>query len=430
MNATAYSLPAYLGGSPAIDPAEPVSGRWPVMTCREERAVIQILQEGNISTHPVIGRLEEDYRRLTGRRFALAHCNGTAALLAAFFAAGLKPGDEVLVPSATFWASALPMLWLGALPVFCESEPDSLGIDPVDAEKKITSKTRALVLVHLWGLPCKVDRLHDLARRHNLILIEDASHAHGATWRGRPAGSLADLSVFSLQGDKLAPGGEGGILLTDREAHFEQAACLGDIHRIAQLNGPKRRFAATGFGLKTRIAPVSAAIAREQLALLKRNNQARAKNIRDLARRLEPLGIGTFPGNDETERVYFEFIVRADPEQTGLPVEALLAALQAEGATVSAPRYPLLHQQPFFTEGHFKEIARLERGCPYPDYRQTYLPLTEAVNRELIRLPLFLGAEQKLVDAYAQAFEKVLKHAPKVLAKWRDSSYNGGYGPR
>jgi dTDP-4-amino-4,6-dideoxygalactose transaminase len=425
MSGYAKTLPAYLGGEPVIDATLPVSRRWPMMTDAEERAVLEILRDGNISTHPVIRGLEQDYCRFTGRRRALAHCNGTAALLAAFFAAGLGPGDEVLVPSATFWASALPMLWLGALPVFCESEPALLGPDPEDVEKKITPRTRAIVLVHLWGLPCRVDRLLDIAKKHSLKVIEDASHAHGAAWRGRPAGRFGDLSVFSLQGDKLAPGGEGGVLLCDSDEDFERAACLGDIHRIARLEGPNRRFAATGFGLKTRIAPLSAAIARAQLAALARNNHNREENIHRLSSRLEALGIDTFSPGAETRRVYFEFIVRANPRKTGVPVDALLAALLAEGAQVSAPRYPLLHQQPFFTEGHFKTIARLGDGFPYPDYRKATLPGTEAVNRELLRLPLFLGAGRETVDRYADAFGKIIAHAPKVLAKWEDSSYNG-----
>src|SRR5262249_37803164 len=156
-------------------------------------------------------------------------CNGTAALLAAFWAIDLKPGDEVLVPSATFWASVVPMLWVGAIPVFCESELDRLGLDPADAEQRITSRTRALVVTHLWGMPAKMTDLIALARRHNLKIIEDASHAQGAIWRDRPCGTLGDVGVFSLQTSKLAPAGEGGILLTNDEALLERAICLGDI---------------------------------------------------------------------------------------------------------------------------------------------------------------------------------------------------------
>src|SRR3989344_3648680 len=188
-------LPAILGGKPSVALDQQAANRWPVLTGEDEQAVQRVLRDGNISTHPVIRELEQDYAAFTGRRHALAHNNGTAALLAAFFALDLKPGDEIIVPSATFWASVAPMLWLGALPIFCESEPERLGPDPVDIESKITARTKAIVVVHLWGMPCKMTEIQAIARRHNLKIIEDASHAHGARWRGRPCGTLGDISV-------------------------------------------------------------------------------------------------------------------------------------------------------------------------------------------------------------------------------------------
>ena len=152
------SLPALLGGPKAVTLDATDANRWPILTEEDEAAVCAVLRDGDISLHPVTRQLEEDYRNLLGVRHALAHCNGTAALFAAFFALDLEPGDEVLVPSATFWASVVPMLWLGAIPVFCGSEPQRLGLDPEDVERKITSRTRAMVVVHLWGMPCKMTR--------------------------------------------------------------------------------------------------------------------------------------------------------------------------------------------------------------------------------------------------------------------------------
>lgn len=129
-------LVAILGGAAAVTDSHVEATNWPVLTSEDEQAVINVMRDGDISTHPVIRDLEEDYAKFTNRRHALAHNNGTAALLAAFFALDLKPGDEVIVPSATFWASVVPMLWLGAIPVFCESEPDRLGLDPDDIVKR------------------------------------------------------------------------------------------------------------------------------------------------------------------------------------------------------------------------------------------------------------------------------------------------------
>lgn len=407
-------LPAMLGGTPAVTADQTAANRWPILTRDDEEAVLRILRDGNISTHPVIRELEQDYRALTGRKHALAHCNGTAALLAAFFALDLQPGDEILVPSATFWASVLPMLWVGAVPVFCESEPERLGLDPQDVERKITPRTRAIVVVHLWGLPCKMTEIGDIARRHGLRIIEDASHAHGASWRGRPCGALGDISVFSLQGDKLAPGGEGGVLLTDDDALHERAVCLGDITRIIELETPARRFAATSFGIKTRIAPVSAAIARAQLTQLRERNARRNANLVYLSEQLETLGFHTFLAPAHIERTYFEYLIRYDSTRVPLPLDLLLEALHAEGCEAALPRYPLIHQQPFFTEGHWRRVLRSDRA-DLPDYAQVRLPVTESANETMLKLPAFPSADRELLDQYARAFAKVVHHAEAIL---------------
>lgn len=377
---------------------------WPRIDAADEAAVLQVLRDGKTSTHPVVRELEADYARLTGRRHALAHCNGTAALMAAFYALDLQPGDEVLVPTATFWASVLPMLWFGLVPVFCESETGQLGPCPEDMAQRLTPRTKAMVVVHLWGLPAKMDELQALAEAHQLAIIEDASHAHGARFRGRPCGGFGDVSVFSMQGDKLAPAGEGGVLLTDDPEIHARAVCLGDMRRIPELEGPARRFAATSFGIKTRIAPMSAALGRSQLSKLHEHNARREANHRRLAAVLEELGLETFLGPDHVQRVWFEFMVR--PRDKSVDVEALCAALRAEGARVDHPRYPLLHQQPFFTEGHWRRIGRLAKTLPDPDPRD--LPKTTAANRRLLRLPNFPGPDLGLIDQYAAAFRRVM----------------------
>jgi dTDP-4-amino-4,6-dideoxygalactose transaminase len=406
----AAARPAVLGGRPAVTLDQTEANRWPILTAADEAAVLEVLRDGDLSLHPVTRRLEDDYRARFGARHALAHCNGTAALLAAFLALDLQPGDQVLVPSATHWASVVPMLWLGLVPVFCESEPERLGLDPADAERRVGPRTRALVIVHLWGLPARMTELLSLARRHGLKVIEDASHAPGAVWRGRPCGSLGDLSVFSLQSSKLAPAGEGGILLTQDDAYHERAVCLGDVMRILELPTPAMRFAGTSFGLKTRMAPLSAAVARTQLAALPERNARRNDNLRYLSGRLERLGLHTFLPPAHVERVYFEYLVRPRPDTWALSPEQIVTALRAEGCEAALPRYPLLHQQPLFTEGHFAKVARLEGRADgsLPVYRPDALPRTEAFNGSLLRLPSFPSASRELLDQYVEACEKVL----------------------
>jgi perosamine synthetase len=414
--------PAILGGTPAVTGTNAEANRWPILGSEERRAVLEVLSDGDLSFHESTRRLEEEYAAFFGRRFALAHCNGTAALLAAFFALGLEPGDEILVPSATFWASVVPMLWVGALPVFCESEPERMGLDPDDAEKKITSRTRALVLVHLWGMPCRLDPLLDLARRHNLAVVEDASHAHGARHGERPCGGFGEVSVFSLQTSKLAPAGEGGMLLTDEPEIFHQAVALGDMVRLWELEAPERRFAATTFGIKTRLAPLSAAVARVQLRRLEERNRLRRENLEYLSRRLQPLGVETFLPPAGVERTYFEFVVRWE-RANELPKDHLLQALRAEGCEVSDARYPLLHQQPLFTEGIYRRVARVDRPEGPPIYRPDALPRTEGIREELFRLPAFPRAENGLLDRYAEAFEKVVEHIEPIRDKLSNTEF-------
>lgn len=404
--------PALLGGPAAVTHDHDPVCRWPIFDADDEAVLLSVLRDGNVSTHPVIRELERDYAAWSGRKHAVAHCNGTAALHAAFFALGLEPGDEVLVPSATFWASVVPMCWHGLIPVFCESEPERLGIDPRDMERKITPRTRAIVVVHLWGMPSKMGEIRALADRHRLKIIEDASHTHGASWRGIPCGALGDISVFSLQGDKLAPGGEGGILLCDDDEYRERALCLGDITRIIELPGAARRFAATSFGIKTRIAPLSAALARVQLKKLDAHNALRNANQQRLSLALEPLGLETFLPPPHIRRVYFESIIR--PRIEGLSQRRLIEALQAEGCRVSQPRYPLLHQQPFFTEGHWRKVARIEGTGALPDYSQVSLPQTEAAAPRLLRLPVFAQRDNGIIDDYIRAFQKVVDNREAI----------------
>lgn len=409
------NLPAILGGQPAVTLDQTQANRWPVMTEDDERAVIQVMRDGDISTHSVIRELENDYRNFFGMPHVLAHCNGTSALMAAFWAIGLKPGDEVLVPSATFWASVLPLVWFGAVPVFCESESERLGLDPIDMAKKITPRTKAIVVVHLWGFPSKMTEIHALAQKHGLRIIEDASHAQGAFWRGKPCGTLGDISVFSLQGGKLAPAGEGGMFLCRKYEYWERAVCFGDITRIIELETPARRFAATSFGIKTRIAPLSAAIARNQLARLNENNKNRNHNLVYLSTGLEKLGIHTFLPPEHIQRVYFEYLVCPNFDVIGMPINLFIEALKAEGCLAALPRYPLLHQQPFFSEGAFLDVMRPKDNASVPDYSAVSLPVTERVNSTMMKLPSFPWASKELLDQYLIAFKKVIGHADQIV---------------
>ncbi len=405
--------PALLGGKPAVTDDHAAHLRWPLLENDDFEMVKKVMQDGNISTHPIRLELEEVYKKEFGRTHALSHCNGTSALMAAFFAINLKPGDEVLVTSATWWASVLPALWLGAIPVFCENEESQLGICTNDMAAKVTAKTRAIVVVHLWGMPSKMDEINAFAKKHKLFVIEDASHAHGAVWNGTKCGKFGDISVFSLQGDKLAPAGEGGIFMTDNYDLWERAVLFGDVTRIYHLETESRALAATSFGIKTRMAPVSAAIGISQLKKLAEHNSMRNKNIEYVSQALEQMGFETYLGDKNIQRTYFEFLIRwKQPHPKG--VGRLIEALQAEGTKTDNPRYPLLHNQPFFTMGLWQQVARLPEGIVKPDYSKTTLPRTEKTNNEMLRLPHFSTAKKEFLDTYISAFEKVMSNIEAI----------------
>jgi perosamine synthetase len=413
---TAVSLPAILGGERAISLDQAEANRWPIITEQDEQAVLAVLRSGNLSLHPIVGDLEEAYKKLTGRKFALTHNNGTSAILAGLHAIGVQPFDEVIVPSATWWSSVMPILHCGGVPVFAELEPNCLGLDPKDIEQKITDKTKAIVVVHLFGMPSKMDAITAIAKKHNLKILEDASHAHGATYKGKSIGSFGDVSVFSMQGNKLCPSGEGGILLCDDQETLESATRLGHYERLLNLESDNKYFAATGFGFKFRMAPMAAALACSQLEQMQERNNLRNKNCEYLSRKLETMGIETFLPSEDVNRVYFEFLVRYDEKKTGLPINDLANALQAEGALVDAPRYPLLHQQPVFTHNVWSKIARLPatQANPIHTYDPSDLPNTTLGNGSLLKLPSFPSANSALLDQYAHAFEKVLNHANDI----------------
>jgi perosamine synthetase len=429
--------PAILGGAPAITLDQTEANRWPVITAEDEQAVLNVLRSGHISIHPEVEHLENDYKKWLGMQHCIAHNNGTGAIHAAMHAFGIGeggPGDEVIVPSATWWASVMPILHCGGIPVFAETEEQCIGLDPADVEKKITPRTKAMVVVHLFGMPSKMNELLAIARKHNIRVLEDASHSHGATYDGKLTGTLggsADAAVFSMQANKLVPSAEGGVFLTNNAELYEKALRFGHYERLLSLTSPNKRFAATGFGHKFRMSPLSAAVARVQLRHLNERNARRNENCIYLSEKLEKISSGaiqTFlapPAPPGVKRVYFEFLVRVDEKKIGggLPIKDFAKALQAEGALVGAPRYPLLHQQPMFTDPGqpWAKVARLTPailGRELPVYDPNALPRTAAGNASLLKMPSFpnikSGNDRRLLDQYAIAFEKVLSHAAEL----------------
>ena len=200
--------------------------RWPILTAADRAAVGRVLDRGVLSGAgaPEMKALEAEFGAMVGARFCLATNSGTSALHIALAAAGVGPGDEVIVPALSFIATAQAVLHQGATPVFADVDPATYNIDPSDAARRVTARTRAIVPVHLHGLPADMDALGALAARHGLAVVEDAAQAHGALYKGRAVGTLGAMAAFSLNSTKNLPAGEGGLFVTNSEEHYERAA--------------------------------------------------------------------------------------------------------------------------------------------------------------------------------------------------------------
>lgn len=410
------------GGERAVTLNDKEASRWPIITEEEVNAVTDLLKRDEISFSEEPYKFEEEFSRYLRSKYALMCNNGTAAIHSAFFAAGVGPGDEVIAPSLTFWATVMPILSCNAVPVFCEVDPETCCIDPEDVERRITPQTKAIIVVHLFGMPAEMDEMMDIARDHDIVVIEDASHAHGAEYKGRKIGSIGDMGCFSLQASKMMVAGEGGVLVTNNREYYERAVALGHYERLPNLpsDSKYRKHHMAHFGYKYRIHPLAAAIARVQLKYLDERNKERNANMEYLSLNLKDMkGIEIFDTPPYAKRTYWQYEIRyCSDELKGLPRSKFIEALRAEGVRISPERYEPLHLQPIFEERNIHG-----RGCPFDCphvkrkivYEEADLPITEKLQRRLLALPAFPRAKRELLDQYVEAFKKVTMNFEELL---------------
>lgn len=250
------------------------------------QAVIDVLRSDFLTTGPRVAQFERLVAEYTGANYAVAVSNGTAALHAACFAAGIGPGDEVITSPITFAASANCVLYCGGTPVFADIDPCTYNIDPKDIRNKITSKTKAIIPVHLAGQPCDMDEIHKIAEQYNLIVIEDGAHALGAEYKGKRIGSLSDMTTFSFHPVKPITTGEGGIITTDDEGLYQKMIMFRS-HGITrdpfmlQKNEGTWYYEQQSLGYNYRITDIQCALGISQMKKLDRF----IKRRRDLAQR-------------------------------------------------------------------------------------------------------------------------------------------------
>src|SRR5271170_1199858 len=299
-----------------------------------DQAIARVLESGQFVGGKEIAALEEEFAMYCGARYGVSCNSGTSALHLALLAAGLQPGDEVITVPFTFYATVAAIGYVGATPVYVDIHPGTFNIDPAKIEGAITERTRAILLVHLYGQCADMDPILDIARRHKLIVIEDAAQSHGAEDRGRRAGSMGDIGCFSFYPTKnLGAACEGGMLTTNNPEYARTANLL-------RSWGEGQRYRPHLKGFNYRLPSMQAAILRVKLRRLDAWIEARRARAAEYDRLLEPSGVTLPKTSDDSRPVYCLYTIRA-PDR-----DALQRGLQAEGIQ-TAVHYPLpIHLMP------------------------------------------------------------------------------------
>lgn len=394
---------------------------WPPITNKTREIVLQQLDD-SISIYNrsgIIEKLENQFCDYHEKRYSLLTNSGTTALLSMFVGADLKEGDEIICPAYTFYATISPIFFTGAVPVLAECGKDG-NIDPVSVEEKITDKTKAIIVTHMWGMPCKMQELTEIAEKYGLLLFEDVSHAHGATYNGRKVGSFGHASAFSLQGQKTVTGGEGGILLTDIDEIFYRALLLGHYNKRCKAEIPKEfslsDFAVTGMGLKLRIHPIAAAIASQQFNELETVLVGRQKFAELLSKDLGQLpGINVPEIPDNIRHTWYAFMMQYDSQKLdGLSIDRFYEAVLAEGckeldrpgSTCPLNYHPLFQNPGALFPKYLKKVS----------YQKGEFPVAEKFHENSLKLPVWHDPiDEEIVKLYIQAFTKVVENYKELL---------------
>ena len=396
------------GGPKAVTAEVADATKWPLYGDEEIGLVSELLKAPGYGP---VAEFEEAWKAYHECPYVKAHCNGTSALTSMLFALELPPGSEVLVPDYSTWFPVVPMRFFDLAPVFVDVDPRTMNLSVEDCKKRLTSKTKAVMPVHWYGLPCEMDEICAFAEEHGLVVVEDASHAHGARVKGTLTGNWGRMAGFSLQMSKPLPSIEGGIANYKEQGDYERATAYGncELPRTFPEDSPYRKYQGTAFGSKLRMHPVSAILARIQLKGLDERNAAGNAQIRRLNDRLLELpGLTEQYARPDIGRVYYAnnpmFI---DEKKAGMSRSAAVKALQAEGVSVSECTWTLLHTYPVFQE------AKWWRHMPVlPE--EGSVPGCDQVNRTAIHLPYWTSDQPELVEQYVAAFEKVWAHRKEL----------------
>ena len=421
---------ALLGGDRAIPEFSADLFAWPIVTEEMEQAVLSVLRSGLISGLQITMEFEREFAGWLGVEYALAHNTGTAAIHSALFGLGVGAGDEVICPSMTYWASCLPVFSLGGSVVLADIDPQTLCIDPADFERRISERTKVVVVVHYAGMPADMDSILDIARRHDIRVLEDSSHCHGSLYKGKPAGSMGEAAGFSLMSAKSFPIGEGGMLVTNDREVFERAVAFAHYARHGQfLTIPEIR-AGAGVpwgGYKYRLNQLCSAIGRVQLELYPQQMAEidRAMNhfwdlledVPGIRARRPKQGSGTTMGGWYNPLGYLE-----SEKLGGLSISRFCEAVRAEGFTECAPgcnralhTHPLFRSLDVYGDGRPTILANARPGIDVRPDPKT-LPVSDTAQSRVFKIPWFKRYIPEQIESFALAFKKVARNYEQLLA--------------
>lgn len=417
-------LPAILGGAKSHHDMWP---EWPAWKTAYEEKVLEVLRSRVWSRAKVTAEFEAKWAELIDTKRCLSVVNGTSALIASVSQFNIGPGDEVIVPPYTFIATIQAVLLNGALPVFADIDPRTFQIDPAKIEAKITSRTKAIIPVHILGIPADMTRIMAIARKHNLIVIEDACQAHLAEVKGKRVGSIGDAGCFSFQTSKNMPIGEGGAITSDNETFMDQ--CFS-YHNLGLPYGTQVGSVSGGgirVGSKIRFTEYQAAIGLVQLTNLEKDTNTRWDNAQYLSKKIKDIP-GIAPATlypETTKAVYHLYPLLYNKDKfKGLTRNQFLESLRAEGVPCSSGYTPL-HTQPFIKAAFESKLYQKVYDKEDLDYRnfidKNQCPMNDRIcNEEAIWMTQNLFLENKSsMDDIANAIEKIQANADKIVKKLR-----------
>ena len=402
------------GGTPVRHKPWP---QWPVRDEREKAYLLKAFEEsqwgGFPEPQPMAQELAEKFAAAHDAKYGVCCANGSISLEIALRAGGIHAGDEVIVPATTWIATGACAVFVNAVPVFVDVSKTNFCMDPDAVEAAITPKTRAIIPVHLGSSIADLDRLTEIARKHNLLLIEDCAHAHGSKWRDKGVGSWGDIASFSFQSSKILTSGEGGMLLTNDEMLAKR------MHSLVNCGRQEPGYENLDewlFGYNARMSEFQTAVMLGQLERMPELNARKAENVEYFTKRLEEVeGLDPVPTDPrETARGIYQFIMTYDSNAfEGVHRDRFLEALEAEGVEMSGVFYPPMPQNPLFhawTRDWPMLRERYGDGIPSPEaQKQLSFPVAESFAKDTgcwLHYPYLMG-DKSDVDDIVEAIIKV-----------------------